>query len=333
MRGTPSRARTGTSAAPAARAPRSRATPALHLVERMDAAGRRPEDVAAPERVSVAVGDDVDLALEHVVRLLEGVVVRVRDRARLVVDHEHRVQLRVEPLVDEHLDRDAAVRENGGRHACGHGRRADSRAFPEHVEIHLPLAEQEEIAVARVAHVERLRRRVRRRTEEERVAPVGARARRGHLDPPRRAVGAERVRHADGYNAAGARLQLHAAAVEIERGRALEHVQARLERVHVCVDVAVGEGDERERHVRRTERAADEAAAAQPGRVAGKRLGKLDVLAAHETVRRHAVGEVPRPGLPAHAPAPSPTSADAATVPAIPSCPASPSGSRSAPRT
>ncbi len=114
----------------AARAPRSRASftrAALHLVEGVDAADAGPEDVARPKRVAVAVGDDVDLALEHEVRLLEGMVVRVRDRAGLVGDHEHRVQLRVEPLVDEHLHRDAAVGERRGRHARGDRRRADAR--------------------------------------------------------------------------------------------------------------------------------------------------------------------------------------------------------------
>ena len=91
--------------------------PALHLVEGVDAADAGPEDVAGPKRVALAVGDDVDLALEHVVRLLERMVVRVRDRAGLVADHEHRLQLRVEPLVHEHLHGDAAVGERGGRHA------------------------------------------------------------------------------------------------------------------------------------------------------------------------------------------------------------------------
>jgi hypothetical protein len=75
------------------------------------AACSRPEHVARPKRVAIAVRDDVDLAVEHVVRLLERVVVRVGSRSRLVVDHEHRVQLRVEPLVHEHLHLDAAVGE------------------------------------------------------------------------------------------------------------------------------------------------------------------------------------------------------------------------------
>src|ERR671924_1102560 len=75
--------------------------PAVRLVERMHATGPGPEDITGPERVAVAVRDDVDLTIEDVVRLFEGMVVRVRARARLVVDHEHRVELRVEPLVDE----------------------------------------------------------------------------------------------------------------------------------------------------------------------------------------------------------------------------------------
>ena len=136
-----------------------------------------------------------------------------------------------------------------------------------------------------------------------------------------------------GSDAARAGNELHAAAVEVEHRLPLEHVEAGLERVHVRVDVAAVERDERERHVGGAEGAADETAAAQPARAPGQRLGELDVLAAHEAVRRHAVGEVARAAVAAHAPAPSPTSADAATVPAIPSSPVSPSRSRSAPWT
>ena len=145
------------SGAPAARGPTSRATApaAPRLVERVHAAGPRPEGVARAKRVPVAVRDDVDLTVEHVVRLLERVVVGVRAGSRLVVDHEHRVELRVEPLVDEHLHGDPAVGEDGGRHAPRHGRRAHRLARLEAVEVHLAVREQEEVVVARVAHVER----------------------------------------------------------------------------------------------------------------------------------------------------------------------------------
>ena len=98
-------------------------------------------------------------------------------RARLVIHHEHRVELRVETLVDEHLDRDAAVREERGRHARRHGRRAEYLGVLQPVDVHLAVGEEKEVAVPRVAYVERLRRRVRRGSEEERVAAVGARPR------------------------------------------------------------------------------------------------------------------------------------------------------------
>src|SRR5581483_63860 len=210
------------------------------------------------------------------------------------------------------------------------GRLADRAAALEDVEVHLALAEEEEVAVARVAHVEGLRLAVGRRPEEEGVAPVCARPRRRHLDPKCRRPGAKGVRHADGDDAARARPELDAASVEVEHRLALEDVEAGLERVHVRVDVPVVERDERQRHVRRAERAADEAARAQPARMSGQRVGELDVLAAHEPVARHPVREVTSAGF-AHAP--SPTTAAAATASAAPLRPASPFASRSAPRT
>src|SRR5690349_23600047 len=60
-------------------------------------------------------------------------VVRVRDRSGLVGDHEHRVQLRVEALVHQHLHRDAAVEEGRRRHARRD--RKSTRLNSSHVEI------------------------------------------------------------------------------------------------------------------------------------------------------------------------------------------------------
>ena len=141
------------------------------------------------------------------------------------------------------------------------------------------------------------------------------------------------MRDADRDDAARAGLELHAGPVEVENRLAFEHVEARLERVDVRVDVTGRERDERQRHVRRAERAADEAARLEAARMAGQRVLELHVLPAHEAIARHAVGKLARARVSAHAPAPSPTTADAATASAIPSRPASPSGTRSAPRT
>ena len=132
---------------------------------------------------------------------------------------------------------------------------------------------------------------------------------------------------ADRHDAAGARLELHAAAVEVEDGLAFEHVETRLERVDVRVDVPALQGDERQRHVRRAERSADEAARSRGSlERPGSPSASCDVLAPDEPVRRHPVGEVPRAGVGGHAPEPAPTSADAATAPATPSPPAAPFG-------
>ena len=90
------------------------------------------------------------------------------------------------------------------------------------------------------------------------------------------------------------------------------------------VDVAVRERDERDRHVRRAERAVDEAARLEPLRVPGQRRGELRVLPPDEPVGRHAVGEAAGPGLGAHACGTPPTTAEAATASATPSWPAAP---------
>ncbi len=182
---------------------------ALGLVERVDAADAGPEDVAGPERVALPVRDDLDLAVEHEIRLLERMVVRVRHGAGLVEDHEHRLELRIEALVDEHLDRDAAVGEGRRRHAGRHRRRVDGGALLEPVDVHVVRPEQEEMAIPRIADVERRRLGVGRRAHEERVRRLIriARPRRGHLDPAGRALASPRVLHPNRDRPAGALLQ------------------------------------------------------------------------------------------------------------------------------
>ena len=151
----------------------------------MDAADARPEDVAGVKRVALVVGDDLDVSFEHDVRLLERMVVGMGDGSRLVGDHEHRLQLGIEALVDEHLHGDAAVGECRGCHARGDRRLVDGRALLQPVDVHVARAEQEQVAVTRVADIERQRVGVGGRPEEEGVRrparPAGTR--RQHLDP------------------------------------------------------------------------------------------------------------------------------------------------------
>jgi hypothetical protein len=77
-------------------------------------------------------------------------------------------------LVDEHLQRDAAVDQERGGHARRDRRRVDRRA--EVVELHLPLVAAEDGPRPRIADVERRGRGVGRRRagEERRAAPRGA---------------------------------------------------------------------------------------------------------------------------------------------------------------
>ncbi len=110
-------------------------------------------DVAGAERELVVVGGRDNLALEHVVALLERVVVGQRRAAGLVLDHEHRVQDGAQSLIDQHLHGDAAVGQQRRRHACRDRGRVDGRADLEVVDVHLPRAEPEQRARARIADV------------------------------------------------------------------------------------------------------------------------------------------------------------------------------------
>ena len=164
------------------------------------------------------------------------------------------VEMGVETLVDEHLHGDAAVGEKCGRHAGGDRRLVDGCALLEVVDVHLPVVQPEEVAVPRVTHVERSRRRERRSAEEVGVVAFAGAPWlwRSHVDPGRRSlVGTPRA-DADGHNTARAREQRDSATVEIERRRAFEHVEALLEGVHVRLDVAVLEPAEPETHVHRS---------------------------------------------------------------------------------
>ena len=192
--------------------------------------------------------------------------------------------------------------------------------------------------VARVANVERGDVTVRRRAEKEGVACVGARTRRGHLDPPCAVAAPKSMRRAHGYRSAGAGLELHTSPFQVEHGFPFEHVEARLVGVRMLVDMAVDERDQRQRHVRRAERAVDEPAGRKAGGVARQGVRELDVLAPDEAISGAPVRELVCAGLAGHRGTPAdPTTAEDATAAAIPSAPSrrppSSFARRSAPRT
>jgi hypothetical protein len=163
------------------------------------AADRRERHVARPQLVPLAVELALRPALQEQVRLLERVVVPAGRTVRVVVDHEHRGQIRAEVRVDHHLHRDAAVDQQRGAHAGRHGEQF--LALP--AGVHVPGLDVPVPPVARVARVHRLGlRRVggRQRRHQQRVVAVGrAGLRREHVGPARRfgAGVVPFVRHAD----------------------------------------------------------------------------------------------------------------------------------------
>ena len=114
-------------------------------------------------------------------------VVRMRDAAGLVFHHEHRRELRVQPLIDQHFDRDAAVGQQRRRHARRDGRRVDPRAHPQVFEGSIAIVQLKQVPRSRVADVELFGLLRVRRADGKRVVgrSVRARLRRQHVDPAR----------------------------------------------------------------------------------------------------------------------------------------------------
>src|SRR3954452_2271481 len=77
------------------------------------------DDVAGTERDGLAVEDALDLAVKEEVGLLERMVMDLGGATGLVVDGEDGQELGAEDAIDEHLHRDAAVREDRSVHAGG----------------------------------------------------------------------------------------------------------------------------------------------------------------------------------------------------------------------
>ena len=245
-------------------------------------------------------------------------VVGVRDAAGLVLDHEHRQEVRLEALVHEHLHGDAAVGEEGRRHAGGHGGLADGASLLQPVHVHLPLVEAEEMPAARVADVERARAVAERDLSREEgvggLLVLVTRTGREHVEPaarPRAAV-APSVRDAERDQPALLRRELEGLAAHGELRSALQDVEGLLVRVHVPAEVPLG-GDlaGAEAHVDRAGRPVDErlpTEAEAPTAVGiggghGRGIQSADVMHGGSSRRRHG-GQ--QPGHPA------------ATVPGVP---------------
>ena len=185
-------------------------------------ADSRPEQVAGPQHVRLAVGGGFHLAIENEIRFLERMVVQVGDAARLVLHHEHRVELRIEPLIHQHLHGDAAVRQQRRRHAGRDGRRVHAGAPPQRVELDVAVVDPEQVPRSRVADIERPIRVAWRRTEKN-VSAGSPASTRGcgasmsiQLARPR---GTEPgVRHAHGDESARAGRQRERTAVKDQRG-------------------------------------------------------------------------------------------------------------------
>jgi hypothetical protein len=186
----------------------------------VDAADAGPEGVARSEDVALGVGLRLDLSFEDHVRLHERVVLEMCHAAGPVFDHEHRVQLGVEALVDEHFHRDPAVREERRRHACRDGRLLDRGADLQPVEFHLAIVEAKQVPGTGVANLEGGGFvGIRRSPDEERVVPAGAgdaRLWRVHVDTACSVTVRPDPRelNADGHDAAGTGPEAVGAAVE-----------------------------------------------------------------------------------------------------------------------
>ena len=163
----------------------------------------------------------------------------------LVLDHEHRVQLGVERAGRRASSRRCRCRR-AARWPCSPRRSARRPARR---------ASSSSTSICQSSSRNRLRVP---RSRARRAAPgaeTAAAPRKNVSGCPRRAprgrgaimsiqravavLDAPRVRHADGHDAAGARAELDAAAVEVEGRRTLEDVEALLEGVQVAFDVAV----------------------------------------------------------------------------------------------
>ena len=123
------------------------------ILEAVVAPHARPEHVTGVQDQKLPIDQSVNLAFDEDVRLFEGMVVRVRNRGWLVVDHEHGVQLRAELLVDEHLHTDSAVGEERRRHARRHRGFAYFGTAGQPFQVHSVRVKSRRVPVSRISHV------------------------------------------------------------------------------------------------------------------------------------------------------------------------------------
>ena len=199
---------------------------AAGVAERVHAPGARPGDVAPLQPVRLTVEHRVGGAGQDQVRLLERMVMRPGHPVRLVLHHEHGLQLCSEVGVDHHLHRDPAVHQPCGPHADLVGRRTAQAGRRDVAERPSPRILQ--IRPNGPCFVPQV--------HPHRVAVVmAARLRRQHVGPPRghAAVVAPGVRHADRKEPVVVRAEQERAFRRGQHDLAVQDEEGLLERVDV----------------------------------------------------------------------------------------------------
>ena len=199
---------------------------AARVPERVHAPGAGPGDVAPLQPVGLPVQHRVGRAGQDQVRLLERMIMRAGHPVRLVLHHEHGLQLGPEVGVDHHLDRDPAVHQAGGPHADLVRRRtahAGRRDMAERPRPRILQIRPNGAGLVRQVHPHRV------------VVVVPARLRREHVGPPRghAALVAPGVRHADRDEPVVVRAKQERAFGRGQHDLALQDEEGLLERVHV----------------------------------------------------------------------------------------------------
>ena len=160
------------------------------------------------------------------------------EATRLVLHHEHRLELSAQVRVHHHLHRDAAVDQQGGAHA----RRDRKHVLGLHRRIHVGPVDVPEGPCARVAGIDRDRLRPLRALGHEEGVAVEPRLRlwRHHVGPPHRSVAlvSPPVRSANRHDPVVAGYQPHRGLRGVTDRLTLQHVERLLERMEMQIEAA-----------------------------------------------------------------------------------------------